>query len=101
MPKESDEEIAFAVAVTFEQFYQNRLGMARQLLKNNKAEILSEKPLSYVAIEFVIKITTQQAWILQHKVFFFTARSGLDLFIISIVARMKKLLVCDMESTSA
>jgi len=95
-----DKQTDFAVVLTSTCLSEDNIELAGQLLHDNEIVVKSSVVFSNGKVaEFSITTSTHQAWDLFRKFLSVAAKTGIDVAVIPVSTRKKKLLVCDMDST--
>lgn len=95
-----DKQTEFVVVLASIVSFDDNLAMVYQLLADNRVVVDSSKSLSNSqGIEIFITTTTALAWKLFQKLLQLLVREEIDVVVLPVSIRSKKLLICDMDST--
>jgi len=95
-----DTETAFVVVLVSVSANDAVVTLAQQLLNENNIGIDSINVLSdKQAAEIFISASTQGAWAMFRKLLVLVSSVDADVFVLPVVGRKKRLLICDMDST--
>jgi phosphoserine phosphatase len=98
--KVEDTQTAFVVVLVSMSINDAVVKLTQQLLDENNINIESFNMLSgNKATEFFISTTTQIAWELFQKLLLLVSDNEVDIFVLPVAGRKKRLLICDMDST--
>jgi len=100
LDKEEDKQTEFVVVLASKNLYDGNITIIYQLITDNDIVIRSTNTLpNNKGIEIFITTTTTLAWRLFLKFLNLVASQEIDIAVLPVSARKKKLLVCDMDST--
>ncbi len=95
-----DKPTAFVIVIAARRLQGNIVESVKQLIENSRIVINSITVIAFgQSLEISVSVTTQQAWGLFHKLLQAGVVNGFDTFVTPVDERVKKLLVCDMDST--
>jgi len=95
-----DKQTEFVVVLASTGFHEDAIKLTQQLLNDNNVVIHSTIPLpNSKATEIYFTITTRQAWVLFRKLLQLVANKEIDIAVLPVSTRKKKLLICDLDST--
>lgn len=95
-----DKQTEFVVVLASTGFHEDAIKLTQQLLNDDNVVIHSSNALlNNKATEKYITTSTRQAWALFRKLLQLVANREIDIAVLPVSSRKKKLLVCDMDST--